>query len=59
MNKYLVIFLVILLVYSGIWTGLKYAWYSRGRNSEENFWYIRPYEEDASVSIMRHYYDNM
>ena len=50
MNKYLLIFLAILLVYSGIWTGLKYSWYALDRNDEDKWWFVRPYEDPASVS---------
>ena len=50
MNKYLLIFLAILLTYAAIWTGIKYWYYSRDDNSERNVWYIRPYEESASVT---------
>ena len=50
MNKYLLIFLAILLSYSAIWTGIKYWYYSLDRNSEDTVWYVRPYEESATVS---------
>ena len=50
MNNYLIVFLIVLAVYSGIWVGLKYAFYEQDVNHSENMWYVQK-EPDMSVSI--------
>ena len=51
MNGFLVIFLVILLVYSVIWTGLKYWYYGLSEHSADVIWYVQG-EPPASVSYL-------
>ena len=48
MNHYLIAFLIILAVYSGIWVGLKYAFNQRDENYADNMWYA---EKEPSMSV--------
>lgn len=46
---FLIVFLIILALYSGIWVGLKYVFYEDSVNAPENMWYAEG-EPELSVS---------
>ena len=49
MNTFLIIFLVVLVIYSAIWVGLKHWFYSNPLHSDDAMWYTEP-EPSLSVS---------
>ena len=51
MNKFLIFFLLVLVVESGLLAGLKRWWYSDDQHSAKYEWY-RDDEPDISVSMM-------
>lgn len=49
LNKYLIIFLVVLFVFSGVWTGIQYWYYIREGDFEDllaKFWYVYGKEDE-------------
>ena len=52
MNTCLKIFLLVLVIYSAIWVGLKYVFYEKDEHSPERMWYVAK-EPDMSVSTSR------